>query len=148
MATLHAYLNFEGNCEEAFQFYTQVFDAKVLGTVRFGDMPEDPNYPVAETDKHKIMNIAIMINENTMLLGSDCLESFQQKVNFGNSTYVMLDTESAEEAKNLFSRLSANAKVMEMELGETFWAEQFASFQDKFGIFWMINFEGNKKMEY
>lgn len=148
MARLHAYLNFQGNCEQAFQFYTEVFNAKTLNITRFGDIPADPNYPVAEEDKNKIMNTTIMINEDTMLLGSDCLESFNQKVNFGNSTYVMLDTASADEAKDLYAKLAVDSKLMEMELGETFWAEQFASFQDKFGIFWMINFEGSKKMDF
>jgi PhnB protein len=58
----------------------------------------------------------------------------------------MLDVESPEEAKQYYDALSEGARVMEMELGETFFAELYSSFQDKFGINWMIHFEGNKKM--
>lgn len=146
MAKMHAYLNFNGTCEEAFTFYEKVFNTKNMGMHRFGDIPADPNYPMKEEDKNKIMNTAIMINDTTMILGSDCIENFGHQLTNGNSTYIMLDTDTAEEAKNLYAALSEGAKKIEMELGEQFWAELYASFQDQFGIWWMIHFEGNKKM--
>ncbi|MBA5792623.1 VOC family protein [Flavobacterium sp. xlx-214] len=146
MARIHAYLNFNGNCEEAFTFYEKVFNTKNMGMHRFGDMPADDNFPMSEEDKKKIMNTAIMINEDTMILGSDCIENFGHKLVNGNSTYIMLDTQTAQEAKDLYAALSVNAQAIEMELGEQFWAELYASFQDQFGICWMIHFEGNKKM--
>lgn len=146
MARIHAYLNFNGNCEEAFTFYEKVFNTKNMGLHRFGDMPADDNFPMSEEDKKKIMNTAIMINEDTMILGSDCIENFGHKLVNGNSTYIMLDTQTAQEAKDLYAALSVNAQAIEMELGEQFWAELYASFQDQFGICWMIHFEGNKKM--
>lgn len=146
MAKIHAYLNFNGTCEQAFMFYEKVFNTQNIGTYRFGDMPADPDYPMNEEDKKKIMHTAIMINESTMLMGSDCVENFGHKVTNGNSTYIMLDTQTAEEAQALYAALTENAMKMEMELGEQFWAELYASFQDQFGIFWMIHYEGNKRM--
>src|SRR5690606_4790918 len=146
MALLHAYLNFNGNCEEAFEFYRTVFNTPLIGVHRFGDMPADPAYPIADADKNKIMHIAIHINESVMLMGSDCVESFGQKATFGTGSYLMLDAQSAVEAKALYDKLSVDAQNIEMPLGEQFFAELFASFQDKFGIAWMIHFEGNKKM--
>ncbi|SEI03227.1 PhnB protein [Paenimyroides aquimaris] len=147
MAKIHAYLNFNGNCEEAFTFYEKVFNTQSTGTYRFGDMPENPEFPVNNEDKQKIMHTAIMINDSTMLMGSDCIEGFGQKIINGTSTYIMLDTETAQEAKDLYQALSENALNIEMPLGEQFWAELYASFQDQFGICWMIHFEGNKKMQ-
>ena len=147
MAKIHAYLNFNGNCEQAFSFYETVFQTKNIGMHRFGDMPADPNYPMDDADKNKIMHTAIMVNDSTMLMGSDSLENFGHKLTHGNSTYVMLDTDTAAEAKELYQALSVNAQNIEMPLGEQFWAELYASFQDQFGICWMIHFEGNKKME-
>ena len=146
MANIHAYLNFNGNCEEAFSFYEKVFNTPNIGVYRFGDMPADPEHPMPEEAKNKIMHIAIMMNDRTMLMGSDCVESFGHKATTGNSTYIMLDTETADEAKKLYAALTDGAKNIEMALGEQFWAELYASFQDKFGIWWMIHFEGNKKM--
>ena len=146
MATLHAYLNFNGTCEQAFDFYQKVFKTESLGTHRFDDLPPDPNFSLDEDSKNKIMHTAIMINETTMLMGSDCIENFGHHATPGNTTYIMLDTATAEEAKDLYDALTENAQKIEMELGEQFWAELYASFQDQFGIWWMVHFEGNKKM--
>ena len=147
MIKVHSYLNFNGNCEAAFNFYKQVFNAEFSGIYRFGDMPEDPNYPIPEADKDKVMHVGLPINEYTMLMGSDCLESFGQKAISGSTTYIMLDVETADEAKSLHDSLTVNAQKIEMDLGETFYAELFSSFVDQFGIAWMIHFEGNKKFD-
>ncbi|WP_312553073.1 VOC family protein [Empedobacter brevis] len=144
MAKVHAYLNFNGDCEQAFKFYETVFDTQNTGMHRMGDMPPSPDFQVPESAKDKVMHTALFVNESTMIMGSDVVEEFGQKYVQGNNVYVMLDTGSAEEAKKLFDRLSVNAKVMEMPLGEQFFAELFASFVDQFGIPWMIHFEGNK----
>lgn len=147
MAKIHAYLNFNGTCEQAFSFYEKVFKTQNIGMHRFGDMPADPDCIMDDADKNKIMHTALMINEVTMLMGSDCIENFGHKLTNGNATYVMLDTDTAAEAQELYTALSENAQNIEMPLGEQFWAELYASFQDQFGICWMIHFEGNKKME-
>lgn len=146
MAKVHAYLNFNGTCEQAFLFYEKVFNTQNLGMHRFSSLPEDPSFPLDEADKNKILHTAIAINPETMIMGSDCSENFGQKAIFGNSTNVMLDTDSATEAVALYNALSENAMNIDMPLGEQFFAELFASFQDQFGIYWMIHFEGNKKM--
>lgn len=146
MAKVHIYLNFNGQCEEAFEFYAKIFKTENTGVYRMKDMPEDPNYPISDEDKNKVMHTAISINPHTMLMGSDCLESFGQKATSGTNTYVMLDTDTAEEAKELYAALTENAGNIEMELAEQFWAELYASFEDKYGIRWMIHYEGNKKM--
>lgn len=147
MIKLHSYLNFNGNCEEAFNFYKKVFKTEFTGIYRFGDMPEDPNTPIAEEDKNKIMHVGLPINEHIYIMGSDCLASYGQQAQTGTTSYTMLDVDSVEEAQALYDGLSVNAQKIEMELGETFFAERFSSFIDQFGITWMIHFEGNKKFE-
>ncbi|MBE8722537.1 VOC family protein [Sphingobacterium pedocola] len=146
MTKVHAYLNFNGNCEEAFKFYEQVFNKENTGFYRFGDMPSDPEYPLPEEAKNLVSHTSIALNESTMLMGSDCFEGFGQKATQGTNTYIMLDTDTPEEATALHAALSVDAQNIEMPLGEQFWAELFSSFTDKYGISWMIHFEGNKKM--
>lgn len=146
MAKLHAYLNFNGNCKAAFDFYQTVFDTPLVGTYRFGDMPPDPNFSIPESDSDKIMHTALRINDDVMLMGSDCIENFGHKAVFGTATYIMLDTDTIEEARELHTKLSDQAQTIEMDLGETFFAELYSSFTDRFGISWMIHYEGNKKM--
>jgi PhnB protein len=148
MAKVHVYLNFNGNCEEAFQFYGTVFNTTNTGIYRYGAFPPEPNMPpLSEGDKNKVMHTAIHINEGTMLMGTDIIEGFGQKLTNGNSTYIMLDVTSSEEARKLFDALAKDARNLEMDLGETFFAELFSSFQDKYGICWMVHYEGNKKIE-
>ena len=144
MAKVHAYLNFNGDCEQAFKFYETVFETQNIGMHKMGDMPPSPDFEVPENAKNKIMHTALFINETTMLMGSDIVEEFGQKYQGGNNNYVMLDVENTEEAHKLYDRLSVNAKVLEMPLGEQFFAELFASFIDQYGTPWMIHFEGNK----
>lgn len=147
MAKIHVYLNFKGNCEEAMQFYGKVFKTTNTGIYRYSDMPADPNMPpLSDADKNKVLHTSIKINENTSLMGADIVDGFGQSLTFGNSTYIMLDVASKEEGRELFDELSQGAQNLEMDLGETFFAEQFASLQDKYGIYWMIHYEGNKKM--
>jgi PhnB protein len=147
MSKVHAYLNFNGNCEAAFNFYSEVFNTPTLGMHRMSDLPADPNYPIPEDAKSLIMHTAIKINEHSMIMGSDCVESFGQKAIHGNSCYVMIDTDTAAEAERVYNALSVNAMKIEMPLAEQFWAELYASFQDQFGIYWMIHFEGNKAQQ-
>lgn len=148
MAKIHAYLNFDGNCKEAFDFYQKVFKTESIGTYTYDGMPSDPNSPpLPEEAKGKIMHTAIQINDQTMIMGADVIQAFGHKLSPGNATYIMLDTDTIEEAQELYEALSVNAKVMEMELADTFFAERFSSFQDQFGIYWMIHFEGNRKMD-
>lgn len=147
MIKVHSYLNFNGNCEEAFAFYQSVFEVESMGIYRYGDMPADPNLPLKDADKDKVMHTSLQINDAVMLMGCDIIEGFGQKAVFGTGTCIMLDTDTPEQARALHANLSAQAKQIEMDLDETFFAELFSSFIDRFGIAWMIYFEGNKKMD-
>ncbi|MGO3164115.1 MAG: VOC family protein [Sphingobacteriaceae bacterium] len=147
MATVHAYLNFNGNCNEAFDFYQKVFKTERLSTQLYDEIPADPSHPPMPDDaKGKVMHTAIKIGNGTLIMGSDVVEGFGHRLTIGNSAYIMLDAESASEAQDLFTSLSVDSPEVEMALGETFFAELYSSFQDRFGVWWMVHFEGNKKM--
>lgn len=147
MATVHAYLNFNGNCNEAFDFYQKVFKTERLSTQLYDEIPADPSHPPLPDDaKGKVMHTAIKIGNGTLIMGSDVVEGFGHRLTIGNSAYIMLDAESASEAQDLFTSLSVDSPEVEMALGETFFAELYSSFQDRFGVWWMVHFEGNKKM--
>jgi PhnB protein len=148
MAKLHAYLNFDGNCEAAFMFYEKVFQTKNPGFMRYADIPADPEMPpIPDAVKDRVCHTAISINGESMLMGADVLPGFGQQHIPGNNTYVMLRCDSDAEARTLHEALSVNAKNIEMPLGETFFAELYSSFQDQFGICWMVYFGGNKEKD-
>jgi|SRR5690554_771514 len=139
MPTIHPYLNFTGNTEEAFNFYKSVFGGEFAGGIyRFKDAPESEK--LSENDRNKVMHIALPIGNGDMIMGTDALESMGFKVTPGNNFYISINVDSREEADRLFKGLSEGGKV-EMEMQETFWGAYYGSFHDKFGIGWMINYD-------
>lgn len=139
MATMNPYLNFQGNTEEAFNFYKSVFGGEFQAVMRFGDMPGCDESPINDEEKGKIMHIALPVGDG-MLMGTDALESMGQKISFGNNSYVCISPESREQADKFFNGLADGGKV-EMGMSDTFWGAYFGTVADKFGVQWMINFD-------
>ena len=139
MATINTYLNFNGNTEEAFNFYKSVFGGEFTTLQRLKDTPEADKVPASEQEK--IMHVALPIGSN-LLMGTDVLESMP-KVKFGTNSSISIDAASEEEATRLFNGLSAGGKV-EMPLEKMFWGAYFGFFIDKFGVQWMVNYDFNK----
>lgn len=142
MPSLNPYLNFAGNTEQAFNFYKSVFGGEFIALQRFSDIPPDPNSPkIPEKEKNKIMHVALPIGKGNVLMGTDTLESLGQKLEVGNNMYITLQPDSREEADKLFNGLSAGGKV-EMPMQDMFWGAYYGAFRDRFGIQWMINYDG------
>lgn len=139
MIKLNPYLNFDGKCEEAFNFYKSIFGGEFTYFSRMGDM-EDMEVP--DIDKKLVMHVSLPIGQE-VLMGSDVPSSMKSKFNMGNNNYISLSSESREEADKLFKELSANGEV-EMPMQETFWGDYFGSFVDKYGISWMISYNLTK----
>lgn len=140
---VNPYLNFAGDTEQAFRFYQSVFGGE-LRIVRFKDLGAmEGAPPLSEEDQNKIGHIALPLGANTVLMGTDALEAFGQKLVKGNNTYITIETDSAAETEELFSKLSAGGKV-EMPLMETDWAEKYGSFVDRFGVQWQLSYTGRK----
>jgi len=139
MATVHTYLNFNGNCEEAFNFYKSVFGGEFIYMGKFGEMPAGDGYTVPESDKNKVMHISFPIG-NTILMGSDTGGDWAPTWVAGNNFAVSINAENKEEADHLFNKLSEDGKIT-MPMENTFWGAYFGMFIDKFGINWMVNFD-------
>ena len=132
---MNPYLNFNGNTEEAFNFYKSVFGGDFAVVMRFGDNPQCDQ--LTEDDKKRIMHIALPIDGGGMLMATDALESMGQKLNVGNNFYISLSPPTREDADRIFNGLSDGGKV-EMPMSDMFWG-YFGSFSDKFGVQWMLN---------
>lgn len=141
MKSVHPYLNFAGNTEEAFNFYRRVFGGEFMGVFRFRDMGGD-GMGLSGADLDKIMHIALPLPNGTLLMATDSLESMGQKLTQGNNFYIYLETDSPEEARRLFDGLSDGGTV-EMDLARTEWAEQYGSLRDAYGVQWMVSYTGD-----
>ena len=141
MAIINPYINFNGNAEEAFNFYKSVFGGEFTTITRFKDLPNLEHTTGKDADK--IMHIALPIGKNT-LMGNDVPKSMGHVSESENRSKISINAESREEADKLFSGLSAGGSV-EMPIGDSPWGSYFAMFRDKFGIEWMLEFDPREK---
>ena len=138
MNTINPYINFTGNCEEAFTFYKSVFGGEFTQVARFKEMPA--GFQVSESEKENLMHVGLPISKETVLHGSDTPSQFAAGFTKGNNFSLTINTDSKDEADRLFNALSKGGQVS-MPIAETFWGAYFGQFLDKFGIQWMISFE-------
>lgn len=136
MPTFNTYLNFNGNTEEAFNFYKKVFGGEFLMLQRLKDTPEADK--LSEADKEKIMHVALPVGGN-ILMGTDVTETMPQ-VTFGTNSSICITPDSEEEAVKLFNGLAEGGNVG-MPLEKMFWGAMFGFLTDKFGVQWMVNYE-------
>ena len=148
MPKINPYLTFNGNCEEAFNFYKSVFGGEFPYVGRFGEMPPQEGQPsVTESEKNRIMHISLPISKETILMGSDSSDAFGHATNQGNNITLSINADSKEEADRIFNQLSEGGKVT-MPMDNTFWGDYFGMFTDKFGIHWMMSFNENHGDKY
>jgi len=137
MKSINPYLIFNGNAEEAFDFYQSVFGGEVF-KMRFSEMPGTSEMP--DEDQNKLAHVALEIaGKDQILMASDAGTGHEANIQKNGNYYLSLEPESAEEAEQIYNKLSEGGTII-MPLDETDWAEKFAMFADKFGIQWMINY--------
>jgi PhnB protein len=138
MALINPHMNFNGNAEEAFNFYKSVFGGEFTKIMRFKDL-SSPEFPIAENDANKIMHIELPVGKN-FLMANDVPE-FMGKTNENeNRSKIFIHAESREEADKIFNGLSAGGTI-EGPIGDSPWGTYFGMFRDKYGIEWMVNFD-------
>ena len=135
MASVNAYINFDGNCAQAFDFYKSVFGGEFQARMKFGEAPGMDEPPEL---KDKILHVALPIGKNTVLMGSDWSTAQFGPMVRGNSFSLSVQAETQAEADKSFNALSAGGKVT-MPIGLAFWGDYFGMCTDKFGINWMVN---------
>ncbi|MFV0389389.1 MAG: VOC family protein [Pyrinomonadaceae bacterium] len=138
MNNANVYLSFNGTCEEAFEFYKSIFGGKFAAIARYSEMPESDEYFIPAGELSRLMHVSLVINESTVLMGSDVVSEHKDSLLEGNNFAISINAESKEEADKLFAALSAGG-VQKMIMQPTFWGSYFGMLTDKFGINWMIN---------
>src|SRR5580658_2787835 len=143
MSKVSIYLNFQGNTEDAFNFYKSVFRTEFAGPVsRMSDIPPSPRMPPPpDNEENAIMHMALPILGGTLIQGTDMLESMGHKVKIGNNTTICLEPDSKEETDRLFNALSAGASDM-LAPQSMFWGAYWGVCLDKYGVRWMFNYWG------
>lgn len=144
MITANIYLNFDGNCEEAFLFYRSVFGGDFSYVGRYKDMPQQEGAPtMPETMKEKIMHISLPISRETMIMGSDIGGEWASAFKAGNNFTVSINTDDKALAEKVFNGLAQGGTIT-MPLNFTFWGDYFGMLTDAYGINWMISFNAGQ----
>lgn len=128
---LNAYLNYGGNCEQAFRFYEQHLGGKIIAMMTYGQQPDASK--VSPEQRNSILYANMTIG-GTELMASDAPPDRFQPM---RSVYLSLTVESTEEAERIYKLLSDGGEIF-MPIEETFFAFRFAMLRDKFGTSWMI----------
>lgn len=141
---LNAYLNFDGQCEEAFLMYKEVFggDFKGRGVLHYSDIPQDGRAPIAEEYRNRVLHVALPIGDQ-LLMGSDVIPGSKWYFQKGVNNYISISPETREKADRLFHALSEGAQI-QMHMADMFWGDYFGSLIDRFGTPWMINFANTR----
>jgi PhnB protein len=139
MAQINPYIHFNGNAEEAFNFYKTIFGGEFAMVSRFKDLAI-PGSIANEAEAEKIMHIALPIGKHTILMGSDTPEALGKHNLNETRSKICISAESKEEAARLFNGLSQGANV-EMPIADSSWGTYFGMLRDKYGIEWMVDFD-------
>ena len=140
MSRVSTYLNFMGNTEEAFAFYSSVFGTEYsVPIMRFGDMPAGPGAPeLAEHERSQVLHVELPILAGHVIMGTDMLESMGHELRVGNNTTLNLEPDTREEADRLYAALCDGGSDS-VGLQEMPWGSYWGTCLDKFGVRWMFN---------
>ena len=135
---INIYLNFDGNCREAFEHYRSIFGGEFEFMESFRNGPqEDMGLPEEELDN--VMHVSLPVGDS-VLMGSDVPSTFGPPHQPGNNFSISLSPASREEADALFAKLSDGGSV-NMPMADMFWGSYFGACTDKFGVSWQVNCE-------
>jgi len=127
--TMHTYVNFAGNCAEAFRFYEQHLGARIQMLMTHADAPDQSRVPPEW--KQAVLHARLAIAD-TILSGADIPSAEPMR-----SAYLTLNVDGDSEAKRVFRVLSEGGKIL-VPMQQTFFASRFGQVRDPFGINWMI----------
>jgi PhnB protein len=138
MAKINPHIHFNGNTEEAFEFYRSVFGGVYKRIVRYKDLPGMENV-FSEKESNKIMHISLAIGSSSIITGSDVPEVLGKVNENENRSKITVTAESKEEADSIFTGLSLGGEI-EFAMDASPWGSYFGALRDKYGIEWMIEF--------
>jgi PhnB protein len=129
---VNTYLNYGGNCAEAFKFYEKNLGGKIGMIMTYDQMP-DPKPPIKPEQAKMVLHASLTLGD-TFVMGSDIPPEHFQPM---RSVYLCLSVETDAEAERIYKLLTDGGEIF-MPMQETFFATRFGQLRDKFGTSWMI----------
>ena len=135
MTTINPYLTFNGNCEEAFNFYKSVFGGEFRQISRFKEAPPMPGQELPAELNERIMHVALPISKETILMGSDS-NPMMGEVKSGDYLSVAIVTDSKNDADKIFNGLAAGGKIT-LPIADMFWRTGPSPWKGPQTSFWL-----------
>ena len=137
---IEVYLNFNGNCREAVEFYSQAFNTPMQPIMTFGDGEASAEFPIPENAKHLVMHTYLTIAGDRVMF-SDAFPG--QPVTCGDNINVTIMSDNIDEIKAHFVAIHEGVTIA-MDLQETFWSKCFGMVTDRFGVVWQFSHSAKK----
>ncbi len=138
---LNPYLFFNGNTGEAVQFYEKALGGKVMGITTFGDMPADPNYPLSDDMKNRVMHAHLKVGDADLMF-SDTYDGMPYQP--GETVQIAVHPKEEARAREIFAALEDGGQVI-VPLHKTDWTPLYGMVKDKFGVNFHINVSGEQQ---
>lgn len=129
------FMNFDGDCRQAVEFYAEVFQSEVLHLMTFGDMPPNPEFPIAESDKNRVAYACVPIFGCNVMFSDNPGDMPLIK---GNNISPTVSTKDKAEVERVFHALAEGGEVG-MALQKTFWSDLYGMVTDRYGIIWQVS---------
>lgn len=133
--SLQAYINFNGNCREAVEFYSDVFGTEKPEIMSYKDAPADSDFPLTEETKDLVLHTSLDIEGGTVMF-SDVPPDMPLVT--GNNISLVIVSKDMDRIRSLFNKLKDGGTVG-MDLQETFWSRSYGFVTDKFGVGWQFD---------
>jgi len=128
---LYTYLNYGGNCRQAFEFYAEHLGGKITSIAMHGDQPDASKVPPEL--KNGVLHARIELGDTTVMGADVPADRFQPM----RSAYLTLLLDSVEDAERIYALLIEGGQIF-MKMEETVFAKRFAMLRDRFGTSWML----------
>jgi PhnB protein len=134
MAFINPYLTFNGNCREAMSFYKKCFG----GELKFQTIGESPMADKMQARMKDCILHGTLSKGSLVIMATDCVP--EQELIKGNSVSLALNCSSEKEIKIIYKKLSTGGNATH-PLENTFWGALFGTLTDKYGNYWLLNFD-------
>ncbi|AFH62653.1 VOC family protein [Paenibacillus caseinilyticus] len=138
--SLNPYLCLEGTTREAVYFYEKALGGKVVGIMTFGDMPADPNHPMSDEMKERVMHAHLKVGDADLMF-SDTYPGMPFQP--GDTVQIALHPQEEARAREIFAALEDGGQVV-MALQKTDWSPLYGIVKDKFGVTFQVNVPGEQ----
>lgn len=135
-----SYLIFNGQAEEAANYYANLLGGKIGDLYRYESMPIEPGMPEVPNDyKQKVLHCCIQFPGGSIGIADSRPNDLSS---FGNGGHMLtLECDSIEQTEEIYAKLCVDAQKIQCKLGETFFAKRYAEVVDRFGILWALMYE-------